>query len=128
MIDRLDEFLAASARKRWCWERANCGLWAADWCVLATGRDPAAELRGLAATAGEWEAVAAQRGGMLTMFEAAMGVFARTYEPVRGDVAVVQPPEGLAAAICVAPGRFVARTLRGLRAGEYPLLTAWRLA
>ena len=46
--DKLAAFLAEAAARKIVLGQWDCGLWLADWCMVATGKpDPAASYRGL---------------------------------------------------------------------------------
>lgn len=47
MAGELSAFIAFAAERRFEPGRWDCGLWLADWILLRTGRDVAADLRGL---------------------------------------------------------------------------------
>ena len=89
MNSKLAEFLAAEAARDWDARTHNCGLWLADWLVIALGiADPAAQLRADCARNGmnaftrfaplrETVAICARLG------------LPRTDDPLTGDIAVV---------------------------------------
>jgi len=124
-VDLLPAYLAGETA--FVWGKCDCCTFAADWLVVLGKPDPMADYRGKYQTAKE--AMRLYRAGLLERVTERMG------EPMdnpllaqRGDVAVVEMPNGREAAGVVA-GEFVAVPGRG-GLGYFPLtaaVAAWRV-
>lgn len=81
----LAEFLQAAAARRFVYGEFDCGLWLADWYMVATGRpDPAAHLRGVGRRdVGNQVRSIARRCGLQ-----------RTLRPTSGDIALISIARG----------------------------------
>lgn len=75
----------------------DCTTFAASWVLEATGRDPAASLRGTYSTAEGAEDILRAYGGAEGLVEDKLSRlgFARTSEPVDGDVGIVRATVGM---------------------------------
>ncbi|WP_353682845.1 hypothetical protein [Mesorhizobium sp.] len=74
----------------------DCTTFCAAWVFEATGKDPAADLRGTYFTAEDAEAVLQAAGGIESLVGAnlmALG-FQRVSEPRDGDIGIVRVPTG----------------------------------
>jgi hypothetical protein len=102
----------------------------ADWIEEATGIDPARGWRGTYASALGAARVMKQAGGMVGHIDRILTPygFKRTEQPVMGDIAVVEAPEGLMGVIVVSHATTVAIRGPGLayRVG-LPIAAAWRI-
>jgi len=136
--ERLAALLAERERLPFAWGERDCCLFAAD-CVLAvTGVDPAAELRGTYATAGEAGTLLFQRfgGGVIEMIEAMALRHGWEEIPVglagRGDLVLIEDSAGhvLPAVVDLDPSRIVfMHETRGLARMRKRLASrAWRIA
>ncbi|TPM41536.1 hypothetical protein [Mesorhizobium sp. B2-3-4] len=85
---------------RWRWGFTDCTLFAADWVVEATGKDPGADLRGTYFDAEGAAMVLRAAGGVERLVDKklrALG-FAGTDEPRDGDIGIVLAMAGFDAA------------------------------
>lgn len=108
----------------------NCMMLPADWVLAATGRDPAAELRGLYPWDDDrWR----ELGSLLEVLNkiASAAGMERAEGPARlGDVAVVRvPTAGQMGGVCVGDGRWAIKCKDGLLTHRFEVLnTPWRLS
>ncbi|WP_404927160.1 DUF6950 family protein [Mesorhizobium sp. ORM16] len=81
---------------RWQWGFTDCTLFAADWVVEATGKDPAAELRGAYFDADGAEVILRAAGGCEALVGAKLGVlgFHRVQQPQDGDIGIISTMTG----------------------------------
>jgi hypothetical protein len=70
--DLLAGFIEARRSRPFEWGVNDCCLFAADWVALATGKDPAAELRGTYSTALEAHRHITAAGGLAALAEDAL--------------------------------------------------------
>ena len=102
----------------------------ADWMEGQRGGDPAKEWRGRYRTAIGAARIVRRHGGMTGLVDCAVGGIGmdRTVTARRGDVAVVQTPEGDMGAIVTGAG---VATFGGAGIGlivrPLPILAAWRV-
>ncbi|MBZ9719093.1 hypothetical protein LB519_14690 [Mesorhizobium sp. AD1-1] len=77
---------------RWQWGLCDCTLFAADWVVATTCKDPGAELRGTYFDAIGARAVLHAAGGVERLVGAKLGLlgFQRVQEPDDGDIGIVR--------------------------------------
>lgn len=137
-VPNLDDHIAVGGGRPFVWGVNDCSLFAADWVRSRTGLDPASDWRGAYTTMRTAHRLLADRGGLLAVISNAMdGLgFARTDDPLSGDVGVVTVPTAIrrgkivtsdVAAIRV--GRLWAvKARRGMAAGEFPCLAAWSIS
>lgn len=123
---KLGDFLVAAAADRGPW---NCSTMAADWCVALGYPDFAAEWRGIVDIA-ECEAVAADAGGLVNLWERGIGGgLPAASEPYQaGDIAVVAA-HGLEAGAIFTGERWVFRLPRGIASlpvERAAIVKAWR--
>ncbi|RWC28805.1 hypothetical protein [Mesorhizobium sp.] len=81
---------------RWQWGLCDCTLFAADWVVAMTGKDPGADLRGTYFDAEGAEAILQAAGGAERLVGAQLGAigFQRVQGPRDGDIALVRAMTG----------------------------------
>ena len=81
---------------KWQWSYCDCTLFVADWVVEATGKDPAADLRGTYHTAEEAEAILQAHGGAHGLVEARLRPlgFMRVLKPSDGAIGIVRAATG----------------------------------
>lgn len=106
----------------------DCLMWLADWVEARRGFDPAAQWRGRYRTPLGAARIIKRRGGVIAHLDACLRPFGvdRTETPCRGDIAVVEAPEGHTGAIVI--GSMVARLGKsGIRFGTLPILAAWKV-
>jgi hypothetical protein len=70
--DLLAGFIEARRSRPFEWGVNDCCLFAADWVALATGKDPAAELRGTYSTALSAQRIVADAGSLAQLVEEAL--------------------------------------------------------
>ena len=135
--ERLQEFLAALERRAWAWGEVDCTLAVADWVMAETGIDPAEPWRGRYRDAAGAGRLARAAGGYLAMVSGRMSGlgFAPTESPETGDVAVVRAPVSVGTRVrlreiaAVRLGTWwVTRSRRGIAAGQFTVLAAWRVS
>ena len=66
------EFIRGTAADPWRWGVNDCALWSASYVAAATGRDPAAALRGTYGSAFACRQVLLRSGGLLALSRALM--------------------------------------------------------
>lgn len=139
MAEVLGDFLWQAARRRFDWATCNCFTIVADWVLAVSGRDPAAQWRGVASKA-QARRVVRQAGGDVALVRGAMRAFGAVEiaRPQSGDVALVRAPVGrrtdgqlrhrAVGAICVDDKNFAVLTVDlGLLIAPLPLIRAWRI-
>lgn len=130
--DPLTQFRAQASGRRFAFGVWDCGLLCAEWVRLVRGVDPAAAWRGRYSTELGLARLLKRRGGLVAHFDqclAGVGIF-RTDEPGRGDIAVVETPQGLTGGIVNGVTIMFARADVGLviRHRAYALtVAAWRI-
>lgn len=82
---------------RWQWGFCDCTLFAADWVVEATGKDPGADLRGTYFDAIGAAAVVRAAGGVERLVGSKLAPlgFKRVQAPQDGDIGVVMAITGV---------------------------------
>lgn len=124
----MTDFLRRHAALPFVWGHHDCLMWLADWILEVRGIDPAAAWRGSYTTQPGALRVIVKAGGMVAHVErvvAPLGI-RRTDEPARGDIAVVDAPEGQRGAIVLS--RSVARHGHGgIVVQRLPIIAAWRV-
>lgn len=99
---RLDAAIEAARARPFQWGAMDCSIFAADVVLALTGRDFAESFRGRYSTRAEAVALLGARGGLEAVVTGFLGqplptaLLAR-----RGDVVMVETPEGRALGICV---------------------------
>ena len=83
---RLAAFMQERRATAFDWQTNNCALFAADWIMRLTGRDPAADLRGRRWT--QWSVAhwLREMGGLAALADARLGPRASVVSARRGDV------------------------------------------
>lgn len=129
----LRRHLARAARRGFVWGEHDCMLFAADWALACTGRDPALALRGRYAGEGEAMALLERAGGAAPFMHRALiaaGWYAVKPEAVAsGDIVLASLPghsDPEAAGICLTARRIALLTRRGLVVAPVPVEKAWR--
>lgn len=76
---------------RWQWGFTDCTLFAADWVVEATGKDPGADLRGTYFDADRANSILRAAGGADRLVGAKLSAlgFQRVQQPQDGDIGIV---------------------------------------
>lgn len=125
MSDKLAAFLAEAAGKPYRLGEWDCGLWLADWYVVATGKpDPASSYRGIAADA------AVRRAYIIRRIAREEGLV-RTSEPQCGDIGLVSLSKGhLVGGIYTGTHWCVLVDEQGigaLRPDRFRFVAAWRM-
>ena len=133
----LDDYLETVGSRPVRWGTLDCCMFVADWVEGSTGVDPARDWRGLYASEREAHRLIKRRGG----FVAAIGDemdrhgFARTDDPMSGDVGIAEVPVAVRRGVPVIRpvgairfGRlWVVKSLLGLAAEAFPTVAAWRI-
>jgi hypothetical protein len=124
----LPAYLRDAAAMPFVWGKTDCLMFCANWVVDATGRDPAAHLRGFYHDQRGANRLQSPLGLAGTMRDCARRVgLRRTREPKPGDIAVVRGtvPGTCICAIRVAGG-WVVKSESGLaRVPEARVMAAW---
>lgn len=125
-VSDLAAFLRAGGARPFAWGVQDCCLWAADWVLAATGRDPAAVWRGRYRTALGAARLAARRGGFEAHVAACLADagLTETAEPRPGDVGIVDLANGPTFAVRTR-GCWAAKGERGVVLTDAPCLRAW---
>ncbi|WP_370193543.1 MULTISPECIES: hypothetical protein [Aurantimonas] len=129
-MDDLSHFLKAAAERPFSWadDGADCLSWLGEWVAVRHGVNPAAQFRSRYATRTAAYRIIAEHGSREALIGAAVAPLGirRTNAARRGDIALVDAPEGELGAIvtgawtaCIGPG--------GLRFRQVPILAAWRV-
>ncbi|MEF2550007.1 hypothetical protein VQ042_01340 [Aurantimonas sp. A2-1-M11] len=130
-MDDLTQFLRRAAETPFDWASTDCLSWLGEWVAVRHGINPHARYRDRYATrTGAYRLIAehGSRQGLIDAAVAPLGLL-RTDTPQRGDIALVDAPEGELGAIVT--GTFTAcleqRGLRFRRRADAPILAAWRV-
>lgn len=128
---QLADFCRHAAGRRFSWGEWDCGMLCADWVRRKTGLDPAEAWRGHYSTAVGLARLVKQRGGMVSHFDACLSPlgFLRTPCPEKGDVAIVETPEGETGAVVLGTTVLMAAECGILIRSRAvaPVVAAWRL-
>jgi hypothetical protein len=128
----LTSFLARAGRRGFAWGQNDCMILVADWAVVLTGRDPAAQYRDLYSNETEAMDIIARAGSPTDLLDQCLLPlgWSRVVTTIAGDIALVQPPghSEEAAGVCVGGGRVALLSKRGLVVWPMPILTGWRHA
>jgi hypothetical protein len=105
-MDRLFAYLHHAAARPYEWGHSDCMLFMADWVALATGSDPAADLRDTYGDPAVCPIGRGYRNDPLPVCARAFADLAPAADPVRGDVAVglLRGQRFLCGAICIGGG------------------------
>jgi hypothetical protein len=135
------DHLEAASRLPWRWgggcdgfEGEDCTLFAANWALALTGRDPGIGFRGVYSTGEEALAIVARAGGLEAFIDQQLRPqgWSRISAPARdGDIGVVMaplPPKGELGPVPAirAGGLWIARSLRGHAAYPFEARSVWR--
>lgn len=119
--DRLSAFLADAASRKVDLGQWDCGLWLADWYMVATGKsDPADDLRGRGLESPLTIRDTINRLGL-----------AHTSEPQRGDVGLVSLHKGHLVGAIFTGSHWCMLTDGGIGAllpKRFRFIAAWRIA
>lgn len=133
MIDKyqmLTAYLKERADRPFEWGVNDCCIFAADWVRLVTGRDHAADLRGVYRTASGAKLVMRAHGGPSRIATEALGIPLPTVATAqRGDVVLFESGNGPALGICAGEKFAAVRPVGGV--GYFSMrhaVTAWRVA
>jgi hypothetical protein len=131
--DPLSCFLRATGSRPFSWEEQHdCLMLLADWASIRLGRDPAAALRGAYASEAGARRVLIHHGGAVALVDSLLRPFGvkQTQTPVRGDLALMESPEGALGCI-VLSGSVACLERPGLlffRRSDVRLAVAWSLS
>jgi hypothetical protein len=128
-MDALAGFLREATGRQFAFGSWDCGLFCADWYALRWGMDPAAEWRGRYHSALGLARLLSRRGGIVAHFDACLVDAIRTTDPQRGDIAIVETPQGLTGGIIV-NGTTIALVGDGIiirNRSLAPLVAAWSI-
>ncbi len=118
-MDTLTIFLRDAASREFHLSRFDCGLWLADWYMIATGNsDPAAHLRGK--SYGSSDLIQHVRGIVRILH------LSRTSNPERGDIGIARLGN-LALGSIFTGKRWAMIGERGLSAAHPRIIAAWRI-
>lgn len=130
---KLDDYLEAAGQRRWRYGDVDCTLFAADWALAITGKDPAEGIRGTYSNADEANAIVDRHGGAVAFVGACLtGIGWRAVQnPEDGDIGIINALTGNDAVFRDIPaihqgGLWLARGLRGIRAAIYQPKAVWR--
>lgn len=126
-MDPVGAHIGASVARPYDWGQDNCALWVASGIAMATGFDPAANLRGRCASRFLTLRMVAQAGGLLRFVQG------RMVDPVLRPMAAGQDGAAVirvrgSAEMCafILGGRAVARSANGVRIyDQYDILAGW---
>jgi len=125
--------VVAETLRRWAREpfdevTANCGLSALAYAERATASRPLVRPRAL--TRREVRRMVARPLAFAAYCASILADLdlPETLEPERGDIGLVELPNGLTAAICLGDGLWAARLLRGVVMQPAAFKHAWRVA
>jgi hypothetical protein len=133
VLMNLNDYLDEAGRKRWRYGYVDCQMFAADWVLALTGKDPAADIRGTYSTAEEANALVASRNGCVAL------VHERLYPlgwkwifsgPRDGDIGVIEVETAFDGKRRLIPaihqdGLWLSKSLRGIRGGEFKPEGMW---
>lgn len=104
------------------WGQSDCAMWCAGLVKRATGRDPAADLRGTYASRFEYRAIAIREGGLLAMARKRMAFL----HPLGATGVALIRLDGTRMFAVIAGGRAVVRTDAGHRIVDTPrVIEGW---
>lgn len=131
MTDALTEFLRAASLRPFSFSMGwDCGRFVASWWKTAHGVEPGVEFIGCYRTALGLVRLLKRRGGMIEHFDQCLiAVGARRVDqPKRGDVAIVDAPEGPTGAVMIDNTRSASLLLNGgINVRSLPVLAAWTI-
>lgn len=88
---RLQQLLLERHARGFLWGWRDCAMWAADGAFAATGRDPAADLRGTYYAPRQAARVMQAAGGLAALASARIGPAITPEQALDGDVALIPP-------------------------------------
>lgn len=105
MNEKLAEFRTLAAGRTFEWGVWDCGMLCAEWVRLLRDVDPAAAWRGRYSTEAELDLILRGRGGIIAHFDRCLGGVGieRSPFPMRGDVVIVESPQGLTGGVLTGP-------------------------
>lgn len=129
-VRRLHALVQARAATPFAWGVHDCCLWAADAVHAATGRDPAAGLRGTYATARQAARLVQRLGGLPALLAARAGACIAVHQAIDGDLCLLragthQRLHGLGAVGVLWRGRVLAPAGHGLVAHPVDVAEQW---
>lgn len=98
---RLAAFIEARQARAFSWGSSDCCLFVCDGVAELTGTDPAARWRGLYASEKGARRLIRDNGGVVGLATLAFGLPVVPLLAGRGDVVLVDTPNGEALALCV---------------------------
>jgi len=114
---RLAEFIQGAQKRPFVWGEFDCCLFAADWVMVATGVDVAADLRGKYKSETGAARVIKKYGGIERMVDDLLAPYGAIKLPIakarRGDVCLLDTPLGEALGVCVGE-RIACATFNGV--------------
>jgi len=130
----LDDYIEAAGKRRWRYGDVDCTLFAADWAMAITGKDPAEGIRGTYSTAAEANAIVDLHGGAVAFVGGCLaGIGWRAVQnPEDGDIGIINTLAGSDVAVfrdvpaIHQGGLWLARGLRGIRGALYDPKAIWR--
>lgn len=137
----LSDYLDSATRRRWQWGFVDCTLFAGDWALALSGRDPGEGIRGTYETEEGALAIVEGAGGMVVFVGLRLEgigwqrMSAIANRPQEGDIGVIVAPVVPSGKATLVPavhggdawgGRWIARGLRGLSAGRFVHQAFWR--
>lgn len=130
--DSLAQFRRWASQQAFAFGRHDCGLFCADWVLLVRGVDPALLSRGRYSTELGLARFLKRRGGIVAHFDACLAAchIGRTDSPRRGDIAIVETPQGLTGGIVTGSMIMLAAAGRGVIVRHMrlaPIVAAWRI-
>ncbi len=126
-MDAVSVHIGASVARPYDWGQDNCALWVASGVAMATGVDPAADLRGRCASRFLTLRMVAQAGGLLRFVRGRMVHPAlRPMQPGQDGAAVIRVPVGGDMCAFILGGRAVARSDGGVMIFDrFEILEGW---
>lgn len=131
-MDALARFRKAAASQQFRLGQFDCGIMCADWVLERRGVDPAIIHRSAYSTPLGLARLLKRRGGLVGHFDTCLKAchIERTDRPRRGDVVIVETPQGLTGGIVTGPLVLLAGGNGGIieRSLKYaPIVAAWRI-
>ncbi|RJL08407.1 DUF6950 family protein [Paracoccus siganidrum] len=117
----LGAYVQRTAALPWCWGVQDCTIWAADWCLIRWGVDPAARYRGRYHD--EAGALALTRAGLLATVGPEIPL-RRKDAPAEGDIGVIEINGRQVAAIW-SGAHWLFRTPRGIGMTSRAAIAIW---
>lgn len=125
---KLNQFLRERADVPFAWGVNDCCIFAADWVLACTGRDPMVVIRGYINETDAADLIG-RGGGIKRMTTDTLGAPAPTVTTAqRGDVVLFESGDGPALGVCIGDKFAAVRPVGGV--GYFAMrhaLTAWRV-